>query len=190
MNFTTGRPPGPKNKKEVMFDEEHKQAPSQPTFQTKVTPSRSHSPPTIGTKQPLTIIAEDGLDVADAMPQMGDDTSASVSPEMFSLEDAMSTFPISPPFTEDSFANIPDISEIETKIQSSESDMPLFSEAELANPTTGIMDFDHSISAPLLTPMNFMDRAFFNEDEEDVEDVMRHDFEVMDQEPWVMTLGP
>jgi hypothetical protein len=188
VNFTTGRPPGTKNKKDVAFDEGRKPSPTQSTFQIIPPQSRSQTPPAIEAKQPLTIITEDGLDGADAPPQVGDDTSGSVSPEMFSLEDAMSNFPISPPFTEASFTNMPDLPDMETKMQNSGSDMPLLSEAELDIVTTSMMDFDHGISAPLLTPMSFMDRAFFNEDEDDVEDVMRHDFEVMDQEPWGMAL--
>jgi hypothetical protein len=74
--------------------------------------------------------------------------------------------------------------------QSPQFTMALVSQPSLVATSSGMMDFDHSIPAPLLTPMSFEDQSFFSEEEENVEEIMRHSlFGSVDQEPWFMQLS-
>ncbi|KAF2419001.1 hypothetical protein EJ08DRAFT_654115 [Tothia fuscella] len=190
MSFTTGRPPGAKNKKDIVITTGHKPTPSQSTSPIEIVASGFEVQPFVQEEQTLKVEVQNDSDQAVALPQLHkeDNTSGEVSPEMFSLEDALSGFPMSPAMMNEPFPDMPGMPEENSNLQDLETGMPLFSEAEMIDATAAMMDFDQSISPPLLTPLDMGDHIFFNEDDEDVEDIMRNDFEDMDQKPWVMSL--
>jgi hypothetical protein len=119
------------------------------------------------------------------------------SPSMLELEDTKFDIPL---LTDEQMTEITGLSgSLESTLspnsllsgpESPEFSMALLTPSQMITASSGMMDFDHSISAPLLTPMDFEDQKFFPTDEDGIEEVMRNDdFDSMDQEPWFMQLS-
>jgi hypothetical protein len=201
-SFTTGRPPGTTNtktKKEVTFEATSYKAGSEHSLSPTDT-VQSGTASSVEECKPLKVAisrADSGqslasLDTAgvpDDVVDMGLDMDLEDAIEMFEFEhgnDFRGHQDMSDQLLHGDPSDMHQISRLHPH-NGLPLDNSLLGVSTSLGSMTSIMGFDHSISAPLLTPMSMMDQPFFPDHDDGVEEVVRPGFGEMDQS-WSVSL--
>jgi hypothetical protein len=189
-SFTAGRPPGSTNtktKKEVTFET----STYKPRSEHSPSPPETASASPVEQCKPLKVAiarADSGQSLASLNSTSVQDDVVDMGMDM-DLDEAIEMFEFEHEHDFGDSSGMHQMSRLHPRlpVNGLPLDSSLLSVSTSFGSMTSMIGFDHSISAPLLTPMSMMDQPFFSDHDDGVEEVVRAGFGEMDQQ-WSVSL--